>query len=286
VANSSDEPDIKPGTPERTAPTTVQALPRGLTLDELKARLRLTQKLETIGRMAGRIAHEFNNLLTVIVGFSQVLLDGKGQENPEFGRKLLLDMQRAAHQGASLTNQLLAFGRAKPAGTVLLDLGDLVGGLEPILRGLLGKQHLLHIDRKPELGEVLADPDQLEQVVLNLVLNARDAMPHGGQVTIEVANVVLENAAKVQPRTVPPGPYVLLAVNDTGCGMTADIKAHLFEPFFTTKEPGQGTGLGLAITWDIVQEAFGAIQVISAIGWGTTVRVYLPRIATTVATMP
>jgi PAS domain S-box-containing protein len=234
--------------------------------------LRHAQKMEAVGRLASGVAHEFNNLLTVIGSFSQELLDTLLESDPR--RELVLVIDKAAARGGALTGQLLAFSRKQPHQAIVLDLNGLVRNLEPMLRRLLGADIQLTLALAPDLGHVRADPGQLEQVLLNLTLNARDAMPHGGQLTLETRNCVLDEAHA----EVCPGPYTLLVVADTGCGMDPPTQARIFEPFFTTKEVGKGTGLGLATVYGIVQQSGGHIEVESALGVGTTFRIYLPAL--------
>jgi signal transduction histidine kinase len=245
---------------------------------DLKTRLRLCQKMETLGRLTGRVAHDFNNLLTVIRGYSDMLQDCLGEDDP-LRANLVGQIQKAADLGATLTWQLLTYSRKPARAPIGIDLGDLVSGMDAMLRLLLNKNIELVLTLEAGLGRVQADPGQLEQVLVNLVLNARDAMPRGGRLSIETANVVLRDPETWEHGCLAPGAYVLLAVRDTGAGMDAETLGRLFEPFFTTKDPGRGTGLGLTVAWDIIQQNNGVIHVTSAPGQGTTVRIYLPRVA-------
>ncbi len=243
---------------------------------QLEEQLRHSQKMEGIGRLAGGIAHDFNNLLTVINGYSRLLLDSLTPEAPMWSA--LEEINKAGRHAASLTSQLLAFSRRQVLDPRILDLNLVVNELERMLRRLIGEDITLQLSLAPAPGQVKADPGQVEQVIVNLAVNARDAMPRGGTLTIETANVELdENFARVHPG-VSPGPYVLLALSDTGCGMDAATQARLFEPFFTTKELGKGTGLGLSTSYGIVKQSGGHIAVYSEVGRGTTFTIYLPRI--------
>ncbi len=243
---------------------------------QLEAQLREAQKLEAVGRLAGGVAHHFNNLLTVIEGHSRFLLQELDPASP-----LHRDAQRvldASGQASELTRQLLTFGRRQRIRAATVNLNDLLAETCVLLRHVLGEEVTLQLRLAPELEEILADPAQIEQVIMNLLTNARDAMPEGGVLTIETANAELTEGASVSHLPARPGGYVLLAIADTGVGMAPEVKAHLFEPFFTTKEVGKGTGLGLAAVYGIVEECGGCIDVTSEPGRGTTFRIYLPRL--------
>ncbi len=241
----------------------------------LEERLRQSQKMEGIGRLAGGIAHDFNNLLNVIVGYSELILTGRGVEDKV--RRKAEEIKKAGERATALTRQLLAFSRKQVLEPKVLDLNAVVAEMEQMLRRLIGEHIELGIRPAGALGLVKADPGQLSQVLMNLALNARDAMPQGGVLTIETANVELGEGFRWQRVAVLPGPYVMLSVSDTGAGMDAGTRDHIFEPFFTTKEQGKGTGLGLATVYGVVKQSGGYIWVYSEPGKGSTFKIYLPR---------
>jgi PAS domain S-box-containing protein len=242
----------------------------------LEEQLRQAQKMEAIGRLAGGVAHDFNNLLEVIIGFSILLLNRLTAEDPL--RPGLEQIQKAGERAASLTRQLLAFSRKQVWTPRVIDLNESVLQLDKMLRRLIGEDIELVTAPDPTAGPVKADPSQIEQVILNLAVNARDAMPQGGKLILETRNVELDEAEAARLGGIVPGSHVMLSVTDTGCGMDAEVQAHIFEPFFTTKEPGRGTGLGLATVYGIVQQSGGQVDVESAPGRGTRFRIYLPRV--------
>ena len=242
----------------------------------LEEQLRQSQKMEAIGRLAGGIAHDFNNLLTAIIGYSQLLLSRLEAGNPM--QEELEEIKKAGERAASLTRQLLAFSRKELLQPQVLDLNDLVANLDKMLRRLIGEDIELVTIFGPRLELVEADPAQLEQVVLNLVVNARDAMPQGGKIVIETTNLELDEAYAHQHVAVSPGRYVMLAVSDHGCGMDAETLKHIFEPFYTTKHHAEGTGLGLSTVYGVVKQNGGNVWVYSEEGQGTTFKVYLPQV--------
>jgi two-component system cell cycle sensor histidine kinase/response regulator CckA len=241
---------------------------------KLEEQLRQAQKMESIGRLAGGVAHDFNNHLTVIQGHCELMQVRMSDTDPVFQE--LEQIRRAGERAATLTQQLLAFSRKQMLAPVVLDLNSLVANLSEMLQRLIGEDVTLATALQPELWSVTADPGQIEQVIMNLALNARDAMLDGGRLTIETRNVHLDEAyAKTHPGA-PVGPCVMLAVSDTGYGMNEATLARIFEPFFTTKEPGKGTGLGLATVYGIIKQSGGDILVYSELGQGTTFKIYLP----------
>ncbi len=243
---------------------------------QLEDQLRQAQKIEAIGRLAGGVAHDFNNLLTAILGGAELLRDDLPKDDPRGAE--LDDIMEAAQRGAALTHQLLAFSRKQILEPRVFSLNDLVRNAAKMLGRLIGEDIELISATAPDLGAVEADPGQIEQVLMNLVVNARDAMPRGGRLTIETANVELDEEYARRRLGATPGPHVMLAVTDTGVGMDEATKARLFEPFFTTKEAGKGTGLGLATVYGIVKQSGGSIWVYSEVGKGTSFKVYLPRV--------
>jgi CheY-like chemotaxis protein len=232
--------------------------------------------MEAVGRLAGGVAHDFNNLLTVITGYSELLLQKIGKESPM--REEVEEIKRAGERAASLTQQLLAFSRKQIIEPKVVHLDGLVAEMHKMLTRLIGENIALQATTGKSLGSVKVDPGRFQQILMNLVVNARDAMPGGGKIVIETANVDLDEGYCAVHPYVKPGRFVMVAVSDTGKGMSEEVKAHIFEPFFTTKERGSGTGLGLATTYGAVHQAGGSIEVYSEVGIGTTFRIYLPRI--------
>ncbi|MBL6975945.1 MAG: PAS domain S-box protein [Deltaproteobacteria bacterium] len=243
--------------------------------EDLEQQLQTSRKMEALGRLAGGVAHDFNNLLTAILGFSTLLLEQTGKDDPR--RSGIEEITRAGKRAELLTSQLLAFSRRQVLEPTNLDLNRIVTGMEAMLHRLIGEDVVLTARLAPDLGMVKADQAQMEQVIVNLVVNARDAMPEGGKLRLETMNVDLDGTPTREPLEVESGMYVMLSVKDTGAGMDDEVQSHLFEPFFTTKEPGKGTGLGLSTVYGIVQQSGGTIRVHSRPESGTSFQVFLPR---------
>ncbi len=243
---------------------------------QMESQLRQAQKMEAVGRLAGGVAHDFNNLLTAISGYSDLLLARLSAHDPV--RREVEEIRKASERAASLTRQLLAFSRRQVLQPRVLDLNAVVADMNSMLRRLIGEDIDLVVVPGAGLWRVKADPGQIEQVIVNLAVNARDAMPGGGKLTVETANAAVDESSAAERLSLAPGPYAVLTVADTGEGMTDETLSHLFEPFFTTKEAGKGTGLGLATVYGIVAQSGGAIDVASAPGRGTTFRIHLPRV--------
>lgn len=248
---------------------------------QLEAELRHSQKMEAIGRLAGAVAHDFNNMLTAILGYSQLLLLRLEPNSP--WRKEITEIEKAGRSAAALTSQLLNFSRKQGFKPQHLNLNEVVSTIERMLGRLIGDDIELSVHLEPALGTIRADPNQLEQVIMNLAVNSRDAMPQGGTLRITTANTYIDAHYAMQHRNVLPGPYVLLTVSDDGVGMDHETQSRIFEPFFTTKEEGKGTGLGLATVYAIVKQCEGLIEVQSQLGAGTTFRIYFPRVLETPA---
>ena len=241
--------------------------------------LRMSQKLEAVGQLAGGVAHDFNNILTVITGYSDILMKKTAEDDPNRGK--VEEIKRAAERASSLTHQLLAFSRKQVLQPKLFKLNTLVADIGKMLQRLIGEDIELAMVLTDDSAEINADPGQIEQVLMNLVVNARDAMPNGGKITIETANVEIDRAYAETHIAVQPGSYAMLAVSDNGVGMDDETKKHIFEPFYTTKEQGKGTGLGLSTVYGIVNQSGGNIWVYSEAGQGTIFKIYLPRVSRT-----
>ena len=243
---------------------------------ELERRLLHAQKMEALGRLAGGVAHDFNNLLTAILGYATLLLDRIPEGDPM--RPAVEEVISAGRRASSLTSQMLIFSRRQVVQARPLDMNTVVKGMEGLLRRLLGEAIEFEADLQADLWTVKADQNQMEQVILNLVVNGRDAMPSGGRLSIRTRNVELQDELQTEHLLLKPGTYVAISVSDTGHGMTPEVRSHLFEPFFTTKPPGKGTGLGLAAVYGIVKQGGGAITVETALGQGSTFTILLPRV--------
>lgn len=245
-------------------------------LNHLKALFLQAQKMEAVGRLAGGMAHDFNNLMNVVIGYSEMLLHKAASDDP--GRQGLESILDAGERAATLTRQLLAFSRKQIIEPKILDMNAVITDMERILRRIIGEDIELLSKGIPGIGRVRADLGMIEQVIMNLAVNARDAMPDGGKLTIETANVEFDEHYVQTHQGSRPGPYVMLAISDTGMGMTPEVKARIFEPFFTTKEMGKGTGLGLSTVFGIVKQHNGYIMAYSEPGNGACFKIYLPRV--------
>jgi PAS domain S-box-containing protein len=245
-------------------------------LQRMEEQFRQSQRLEAVGRLAGGVAHDFNNILTAISGHSSLLAESLAPDDPR--REDVEGIRTAAQRAAALTRQLLAFSRKQVLQMRVLDVNEVVRALDTMLRRVIGEDIRLDLVLASDLAPVRADPGQLEQVIMNLAVNARDAMPGGGRLTIETANVALEEPDAAAPSALPSGPHVMVSVADTGVGMDAETQSHIFEPFFTTKEVGKGTGLGLSTVYGIVKQSGGSIWASSEPGRGATFRIYLPPV--------
>ncbi|OLC41470.1 MAG: hypothetical protein AUH74_05820 [Nitrospirae bacterium 13_1_40CM_4_62_6] len=268
----SDEKELR----DLNASLEQRVLERTEALRSMEEQFRQAQKIEAIGRLAGGVAHDFNNLMTVVTGYSELILTRLGPDDPLC--REIEEIKKAGDRATTLTGQLLAFSRKQVLAPKVLDLNAVVSNINGMLRRLLAEDIELHTVVAPVLGRVKADPGQLEQVIMNLVVNARDAMPGGGRLTIETKNVELDKVYAQSHVSVKPGAYVMLAITDGGSGMDATTQARIFEPFFTTKEPGKGTGLGLSTVYGVVKQSGGYIWVYSELGRGTTFKIYLPRV--------
>jgi signal transduction histidine kinase len=247
-------------------------------LRQNEEQMRQTQKMEAVGRLAASISHDFNNILCVILGHSELLIKQLNTDDPS--RKNAEQIEKCAQMAVTMTKQLVTYSRKQVIAPRVLDINVAILNIEPILRRFISREIELCIELGPETGQIKADPGQIEQVLINLVVNARDAMPQGGKLMITTADIILDENLVKEFRDLPMGEYVTLAVSDTGTGMTDDVKSHLFEPFFTTKPHGKGTGLGLATCFGIVKQSNAHIQVHSELGKGTTFKIYFPRIQT------
>lgn len=251
---------------------------------QLEEQLYRSQKLEAIGRLSGGVAHDFNNLLGLMIGYSEALQERIPPDDPY--REAVDEIQNAGKRAAALTQQLLAFSRKQVLEPRILNLNTIIVDVEKMLRRLLGEDIEMQLVLAPNTCSVKADRSQIEQVILNLVVNARDAMPDGGKLIIETGNWELDRSTVLRHPYVIPGPYAMLKVTDTGCGMDAELQSHIFEPFFTTKEKGKGTGLGLATAYGVIKQSGGYIWVDSEVGKGSTFRIYLPEASAAAETLP
>ena len=243
---------------------------------EREVELRQAQKMEAVGRLAGGVAHDFNNVLTAIFGYTDLLMEQFTEDDPR--RQDVVEIRHSAERAASLTRQLLAFSRKQMMQPRVLDLNEVIGSLHKLLDRLIGEDIVLELHPGADLWQVRADPGQVEQVLMNLIANGRDAMPEGGRLSIATANVVVDHEDQKNRPGLHAGSYVTLVVNDTGDGIPGHIRPHVFEPFFTTKPQGKGTGLGLATVYGIVKQTGGGVYVDSEEGKGTRFVIYLPRV--------
>lgn len=243
----------------------------------LEEQFRQSQKMEAVGRLSGGIAHDFNNILGVIIGYGEVLQERMDIQDPMAG--CVEEILQASRRAASLTRQLLAFSRQQVLEPKVVDLNSIILDIQKMLRRVIGEDIELSTLLEPNSAKIKADQGQIEQIILNLAVNARDAMPRGGKFTIKTENAVMDEVAvRRYSYPVKPGNYILLTVSDTGIGMDSSTQAHIFEPFFTTKEKGKGTGLGLATVYGVVKQSDGYIEVQSELGAGATFKIYLPRV--------
>ena len=274
--------DITPQLMERVIRHSIERKEAEEALRQSAEQLRQSQKMEAVGSLAGGLAHDFNNLLSVILSYSRMLADGLEPGDPK--RADLEAIREAGLRAASLTRQLLAFSRQQVLQPRIVDLNDVCAGMEKMLRRVIGEDVEFVSVAGPTLLKIMVDPGQMEQVIMNLAVNARDAMPTGGKLTIETANVLLSERDTLDHAGARPGPHVMLAVSDTGIGMDSATQARMFEPFFTTKEVGKGTGLGLSTVFGIIQQSGGAIWAFSKPGGGTVFKTFFP--VTNVARSP
>ena len=242
----------------------------------LEQRLMHAQKMEAVGRLAGGVAHDFNNMLTVISGYGAMVLEELARQDPL--RVHIQEIMAAANRASTLTAQLLAFGRRQIIRPEVIDLNEVVGRTERMLRRLIGEDITLHLVLQADVGSIKADPSHVEQAIVNLVINSRDAMPEGGRITIETGAVLLDESYARTHAGVQPGEFVMIAVTDTGHGMDTELQRRIFEPYFTTKEQGKGTGLGLATVYGTIKQGGGDIWVYSELGKGTTFKLYFPKV--------
>jgi two-component system, cell cycle sensor histidine kinase and response regulator CckA len=274
-----------PSEPQPDDPATRLAVALNILLDDLalrtadlrqtEERLREAQKMEAIGRLAGGVAHDFNNILTAIVGNASLLTESLPDGDD---RDMARQIEAASQRASALTRQLLALGRRQIMTQRVLDPGEVLAEITPLIRRIIGEDIEFEINDAPDPSLVRADPTQLEQVLVNLIANAREAMPSGGRLTVDIAGVDLDELYAATRPEIVPGPYVMIAISDTGAGMTEEVREHIFEPFFTTREGSGGTGLGLATVHGIVKQSGGSISVYSEPGRGSVFKVYLPRV--------